>query len=333
MPRGGGAEVLGVGLLVALLVYLARAEQLDHVLEVSEPVVDGRGGEHEDLLYALGSFEQIVEPPVVCERLGWPTPETGIAEMVGLINQDNVGHFLHAIQAVLVVAPAEEIGMVEDDQVAEVAPEVPKIAPDVPFPDIVAPGFRDQQDHTLPVVHDKPLDQHQADERLAKPDAVAQEGTAVLRRDLQQGVVPLLLVAVQDGVHLRLRLFPFGNGHFVTAEELLERPRIDLERRVLADVPLKDPQDFWSDVLGVAPVSFVPLLEGGDWAAGNLNVEFDVLGQAGEREVGGADQGGRADNLHARVGDVGFGVELGLAVDPALDVPRADGVGDGGNTC
>ena len=67
-------------------------------------------------------------------------------------------------------------------------------------------GLRREQHDTLALVQDEPLDQHQPDERLAETDAVAEERAAVLAGDLHQRPVRLLLVAVELGEHLRLRL-------------------------------------------------------------------------------------------------------------------------------
>ena len=53
----------------------------------------------------------------------------------------------------------------------------------------------------LAVADDKPLNQHQADERLAEADAVAEKRAAMLAGDLHQGLVAVLLVLIQDGVH------------------------------------------------------------------------------------------------------------------------------------
>ena len=111
------------------------------------------------------------------------------------------------------------------------------------LPDRLLRCLRREQHDPLALVQDEPLDQHQADERLAEADAVAEERAAVLARDLHQRPVGLLLVAVELREHLRLRLVPLAGGDLVAAEELVERLRVDLERRVLADVPLDDLED------------------------------------------------------------------------------------------
>ena len=48
---------------------------------------------------------------------------------------------------------------------------------------------------------------------------------------------------------------------------------------------LNGAEDIRRYIFGFRPVFVVPLLENVDGAAGNLDVEFDVLRQAGIREV------------------------------------------------
>ena len=158
-------------------------------------------------------------------------------------------------------------------------------------------------------MHDQPLDDHQADERLAQAHAVAQERAAELPGDLHQGVVALLLVVIQDGVHagaavFRACRFPLVGRQAVAAAELVQRADVDLEGRVLAGVALDDLEDFRRHVLGVVPVLLVPLLEHAHRRAGDLHVQFDVLRDARQREVRGADQGEGADDFLPGVGDV-----------------------------
>ena len=56
-------------------------------------------------------------------------------------------------------------------------------------------------------------------------------------------------------------------------------------------------EDLRRNILGVVPVLLVPFLQHGDRPAGDLDVQLDVLGQAGIGEVGRADQAGRADDF------------------------------------
>ena len=61
----------------------------------------------------------------------------------------------------------------------------------------------------------------------------------------------------------------------------------------------------------------------------DLEVELDVLREAGHGEVAGADEGDRADDCNLRVRDVGFGVEFSLGVGAALDLAVAKGLNYG----
>ena len=115
----------------------------------------------------------------------------------------------------------------------------------------------------------------------------------------------------------------------MAAEELLERLRVDVERRVEARVARDGLDDGVGHVARLVPVRLEPLLKLGDLArALDLDVELDVLGEAGAREVARADQRLRADDFELGVRDVGLGVELVLVVDAALDLPRAQRLED-----
>ena len=121
--------------------------------------------------------------------------------------------------------------------------------------------------------------------------------------------------------HLRAGLVPLGRGQLVAAEELLERLRVDVERRVEAGVALDGLDDGVGDLARLVPVLLEPLLKLRDLArALDLDVELDVLGQARAREVARADERLRADHLELGVRDVRLGVELVLVVDAALDL-------------
>ena len=220
---------------------------------------------------------------------------------------------------------------------APVPPTWPKSLAKLPFPNIHPGRLGDEQGHALAVVDHQPLDGHQADEGLAQAHAVAQERAAELLGDIHQGMVALLLVMVQDGVHvgaavLRACRLPLVGRQAVAAAELVEGAEVNLKGAVITGVPLDDLEDFRRYVLGVVPVLLVPLLEHADRRSGNLHVQLDVLRDARQREVRRADQGEGADHFLPGVGDVGLGVELVLLVDAALDLARADRLHDGRNT-
>ena len=69
------------------------------------------------------------------------------------------------------------------------------------------------------------------------------------------------------------------------------------------------------------PVLLEPLLQHRHRRAGDLHVEFDVLGQPRHRQVRRPDQRRGADDLEPRVSDVSLGVKLVLGIRPTLDLP------------
>ena len=116
----------------------------------------------------------------------------------------------------------------------------------------------------------------------------------------------------------------------MAAEELLQRLRVHVERRVQARVPRDRLDDCVGYLGGLVPVGFEPLLELCDFTSTlDLDVEFDVLGEARRREVAGPHQRLGSDHFQLGMRDVGLGVELVLVVDPALDLPRAQCVENG----
>jgi len=321
------------------VVLLAPGEELDHVAQIVELVVDGRRREHEDLLGAVGGVDQVGKAPVAGGAVLLRSLRPRIAEVVGLVNNDDVGQLLDPCQPGRIVAAAIEVGMIVDGQVAVVATaeaaDVRKTGTEFAFPDVLARSFGHEQEDALAVVHDKPLDEHQADVSLAEADGIAEEGTTEAAADVEQVAVARSLVAVENRPHARAAvvrpgLFPLLTGHGVAAEQFVQGLGVALEGRGLADVALDRLQDLRRDVFGLFPVSLKPVLQDGHFVA-DLDVEFDVLGDARKRQVAGADQGDRPDDGLLAVGDVGFGVELLPGVDAALDLARAQGFDDSRN--
>ena len=228
-----------------------------------------------------------------------------------------------------------EVGVAEDGEVAEVgaaadAADVRQPLAQMRLPDALLGGLGREQDDALALVQDQALDQHQADEGLAEADAVAEERAAVLAGDLHQRPVGLLLVAVELREHLRASLVPLRRRQLVATEELLQRLRVDVERRDRDGcAAMTVSMIVVGDVGRFVPVRLEPLLELRHLASAlDLDVELDVLGQPGTREVAGADQGLGADDLELGVRDVGLGVELVLVVDAALDLSRPQRLDD-----
>src|ERR1017187_8826700 len=117
----------------------------------------------------------------------------------------------------------------------------------------------------------------------------------------------------------------------MAAEQFVKCLGVNVKRRVFADLVLDDGENIRSDVLGFLPVLFIPFLQLAHVACGlDLDVQLDVLREAGEGEVARSDQGNRAYDCDARVGDVGFGVELLFRVGAAFDFSVAQGLDDGG---
>ena len=315
---------------------VAAGEELGHVAEVAQSVVDGGGRQHE---HGLGPFRVLEQfkHAVVARRFDSPvgiTQASRIAEVVRLVDDDYVGEFRNALEPLREVPFASEVGVAEDGQVAEVratpdAADVRKPLTQVGFPYALLGRLWREEHDTLALVEDKPLDQHQADEGLAKTHAVTEERTAVLPGDFHERPIRLLLIAIQLREHARPCLVPFGRGQRVTPEELLQGLRVDVERRVQMRMAGDRLDDGLRDLPRFVPVRLEPLLELRDFSrALNLDVQLDVLRETRPREVAGADQRLGTHDLELCVGDVGFGVEFVLVVDTAIDLPGAKSVQD-----
>ena len=280
------------------VLLVAAGEEFGHVAEVTQAVVDRGGGEHEHRLGTLGIVQKI-EHAIVAR---WLDPPVGIAaptripEVVGLVDDDYIRQFRDAPEALGKVALASQVGVVENRQVAEVrAPadsaDVREPVSQVRLPHPFPGRLRCEEDDALSFVQHQTLDEHQPNERLAETHAVAKEGTAVPPGDLHERPIRLLLVAIQLVEHLRASLVPLGRGELVAPEELLQRPGVDLEWRMEASVAPNGLDDRIVDLAGEFPVRLKPLLELRDLArALDLDVQLDVLCEAGPGEVAGADQ-------------------------------------------
>src|SRR5207245_1941537 len=118
-----------------------------------------------------------------------------------------------------------EIGVAEDSEVTEVrssadATDVRQPLAQVRFPDALFGCLRCKKHDALALMQDEPLDQHQADKGLAEADPVAKKRATMLARDLHEGPVGLLLVAVESRKHSRACLIPLRGRQLVAAEEL-----------------------------------------------------------------------------------------------------------------
>src|SRR5450759_909112 len=176
--------------------------------------------------------------------------------------------------------------------------------------------LRGQKDDALALMEDQALEEQQSDKGLAEADAVAEERPTELTGDARQSPIRLLLVPIEAREHLRLALVPLRVGDLVAAEELVERLGIDVERSVLARVPLDDAEHGVADVDSLFPMGVEPVLELLHVPrALDLDVQLDVLGEARSGEVAGADERLGTHDLELGVGDVRLRVELGSVVD------------------
>ena len=215
---------------------VATGEELGHVAEVAQAVVDGGGRQHEHGLGAFLAVEQL-EQAVVARRFKSPvrvSPAARIAEVVRLVDDDDVGEFRNAPETLREVHLTSQVGVAEDGQVAEVraTADVRKPLTQVGLPNPLLGRLRCEQRDTLALVKDEPLNQHQTDESLAKTHAVTEERTAVLPGDLHERPVRLLLIAIEVREHARPCLVPLGRGQIVPPEELLQGLRVDVEWRI-----------------------------------------------------------------------------------------------------
>ena len=223
--------------------FVATGEELGHVAEVAQAVVDGCGRQHEHGLGALRVVEQL-EQAIVARRFDSPfgvTAAARIAEVVRLVDDNDVGEFRNALETLREVPFSSEVSVAEDGKVAEVratadAADVRKPLTQVGLPYPLLGRLRCEQRDTLALVKDEPLDQHQTDERLAETHAVTEKRAPVLTGDLHERPIRLLLIAIEMREHARPCLVPLGRGQLMPSEELLQRLRVDIEWRILVCV-------------------------------------------------------------------------------------------------
>ena len=302
---------------------IALGEVLDQMLQVDQPVIDGRGGEHEHLL-ALG---QVLHLPVA----GCVLFCAGVAKVVRLIHHNHVGLVFDALKAFDPFTATLQIGVIDDHQVGKDAKQLGQIGAQRRFPNWLAPRFWNDEQYFFTLKLHQAFNQHQSYEGLAKAHAIAQKGATKLSTNFEQCAVAIALVLVEDGVHPRVVALPITGCLFVVAEIFLQRLGIHLKWQVFACVPFDDLEHIGRYVFGFIPMRLVPLLQFFDLAA-QLDVEFNVAGQPRKREIAGANQRRRAHHRQLGVGDVCLGVEFLFCVNPALDFSAGDGLHDGRNT-
>ena len=105
--------------------FISPSEQLRHVAEVVETVVDRRCGEHEELLRTGRAFEHVVELAISRWALLSLSRKAGIAEVVGFVDDDRVGllpNLVHHIRPVHIAGGQPiQVGVVDNAERNETA--------------------------------------------------------------------------------------------------------------------------------------------------------------------------------------------------------------------
>ncbi len=192
-------------------------EQLCHVSEVAQPVIDRRGREHEEGFRPLRVVEQVVEPvvPGGLDAVVLSTAPSWIAEVVCFVDDHYVSQLRDAAEALRKVALATQVRVAENGKITEVGAaadtsDMRKPLAQVRLPDTFLRCLGRKEHDALSLVQDEALDQHQAHEGLAETDTVAEERAAVLACDLHERPIGFLLITVDTGEHLRAGLVPLA---------------------------------------------------------------------------------------------------------------------------
>ena len=207
---------------------------------------------------------------------------------MGFVDHEDVGLVRDSSEPFRKVARPGEVGVVEHREARKVrGVDVRQVGSQFLVPDGLPGCLRGEENHALVLLEDESFDQHETDVRLAQADPVAKERSAESSTDVEQRPVGVVLVAVQFREHLRGVLFPDGCGLVMPFEEFPQCSGVDVEGGECLVVPLHDLEYRVGDVGGVVPVLLVPALELGHLrTAFELDVEFDVLGEAWPREIG-----------------------------------------------
>src|SRR3990172_8860746 len=90
--------------------------------EVAQPVVDRRGGEHEERLRPHRIVKKVVKTVVTrrLDKLVPVPPAPGIAEMVGFVDDHDIGKLRDATEPLGEFPLAAEVRMAEDRKIAEI---------------------------------------------------------------------------------------------------------------------------------------------------------------------------------------------------------------------
>ena len=277
---------------------VAAGEQLGHVSEIGQTVIDRRRREQEHQLRAHLVAQKVEQAPVagtlIIAVLGLAAA-AAITEMVRLVDDHRVGQLGDPPEPLGELPATVQIGVAEHGETREVSAtahtaDKGKPVPQVRLPDPLPRRLRSEQHHPLVLVQHQPLDEHQPHERLAEPNPVAQERPTVAPGDLHQRPVRLPLVAVEMTEHPRPRLVPLARREFPTPEVLVQRLGVHVERGVLGRVAGDGPQHVVAHIGRRSPVHIEPVLKLRHLpAALNLDVQLDVAGEPRPGEVAGPD--------------------------------------------
>ena len=135
--------------------------------EITQTIVDGGGREHKKRLRSLGVIEQIVQSVVAggFDVIILPAFPPWIAEVVGLVDDHDIGQLRDAPETLWKVASPAKVRVAEDGKVAKVctathASDVRKPFAQVRLPDALLCRLRGKQDDALSFMKDEALDEH-----------------------------------------------------------------------------------------------------------------------------------------------------------------------------
>ncbi len=153
-----------------------------------------------------------------------------------------------------------KVSMVVSDETNEAAVQVRQKSLDNRFPNVLAGGFRREQDDALRLMHHESLDEHQADVGFTESNAIAKKSATVAASDLNEVFVSVALILREELENDGLLLVPLVRSQFMPAAKLVQRLEPDLERGARLRVALDRPEDVGRNVLGLIPVTLIPIL-------------------------------------------------------------------------
>ena len=114
--------------------------------------------------------------------------------MMRFIDEHDIGIAQRAAKVLGRVALFLQVCVVEAEQVHAAAVQVGQVLADHRLPHVLPRGLRREEHDVLFLLPHKALDEHEADERRAQADAIAQERAAVEARDADEVFVGILLI-------------------------------------------------------------------------------------------------------------------------------------------